>query len=136
MASSAVLRQAYTGNGLSIDGGGSFTLPRLVGTARAMEILAFDDPIDAEKAMSWGLVTRLCPDGTAKETALNMAEELCAKSLASFGWSKGLINDSFDTPLETQLERERRALRACAAHREGQEGLSAFMEKRKPIFRR
>ena len=58
MEASALLRQAYTTNGLSIDGGGTFTLPRLVGMARALEIAAFDRPISAEQALSWGLVTR------------------------------------------------------------------------------
>ena len=54
MEASATLRQAYTSNGLSIDGGGTFALPRLVGLARAMEIAAFDQPISAETALSWG----------------------------------------------------------------------------------
>lgn len=134
MERSAVLRQAYTSNGLSIDGGGSFTLPRLVGMARAMEILAFDEPIPAERALSWGLVTRVVDDGKALEEAHSMAEVLIHKSLASFAWSKKLVTDSFDTPFETQLERERRALSACAAHAEGREGLKAFREKRKPVF--
>ncbi len=57
MAQSATLRQAYTSSGLSIDGGGSFALPRLVGHARALEIMAFDRPIASEQAQSWGLVT-------------------------------------------------------------------------------
>ena len=55
MEKSAVLRQAYTSNGLCIDGGGTFTLPRLVGYARALEIAAFDEPISADQALSWGL---------------------------------------------------------------------------------
>ena len=55
MASTAVLRQAYTSNGLSIDGGGTFMLPRLVGLARALEIAAFDKPISADQALKWGL---------------------------------------------------------------------------------
>jgi 2-(1,2-epoxy-1,2-dihydrophenyl)acetyl-CoA isomerase len=135
MERSARLRQAYTSNGLSIDGGGSFTLPRLVGAARAMEILAFDEPISADKALDWGLVTRVVEDGQALETALAMAEELSGKSLASFAWSKRLITDAFDVSFETQIEKERRALSACAAHREGKEGLQAFLEKRKPSFK-
>jgi 2-(1,2-epoxy-1,2-dihydrophenyl)acetyl-CoA isomerase len=57
METSGILRQAYTSNGLSIDGGGTFSLPRLVGLAKALEIAAFDRPIDAEKAYEWGLVT-------------------------------------------------------------------------------
>ena len=62
MEKSAVLRQAYTSNGLCIDGGGTFTLPRLVGYARALEIAAFDEPISADQALSWGLVTKVVED--------------------------------------------------------------------------
>ena len=54
MAESAKLRQGYTSNGLCIDGGGTFTLPRLVGLARAMEIVAFDKPISSGQALAWG----------------------------------------------------------------------------------
>jgi 2-(1,2-epoxy-1,2-dihydrophenyl)acetyl-CoA isomerase len=63
MAQSATLRQGYTSNGLCIDGGGTFTLPRLVGLARAMEIVAFDKPISSEQALAWGLVTKVVEDG-------------------------------------------------------------------------
>jgi 2-(1,2-epoxy-1,2-dihydrophenyl)acetyl-CoA isomerase len=134
MTESAVLRQAYTSNGLCIDGGGSFTLPRLVGIARALEIMAFDEPISSKQALSWGLVTKVVEDGQALEAARGMARELTQKSLSSFAWSKKLLTDSFDTSFETQIERERRALSNCAAHPEGQEGLKAFAEKRKPVF--
>ena len=63
MATSAILKQGYTSSGLSIDGGGSFILPRLVGAAKALEIAAFDRPISAEKALKWGLITEMVDDG-------------------------------------------------------------------------
>jgi 2-(1,2-epoxy-1,2-dihydrophenyl)acetyl-CoA isomerase len=134
MAKSAVLRQAYTSNGLSIDGGGTFTLPRLVGLARAFEIAAFDQPISAEQARKWGLVTKVVEDGTSLEEAMYMAEVLAQGSLQSFGCAKQLLTDSFSNSFETHLELERVALRSCAAHPDGREGLTAFLEKRKPIF--
>lgn len=134
MAKSAVLRQAYTSNGLCIDGGGTFTLPRLVGLARALEIAALDEPIPAERAMALGLATRVVDDGRAREEAVEMARALARGSLHSFGWSKRLLTDSFDTPLEAHLEREREGLAACAAHPDGREGLRAFAEKRRPVF--
>ncbi|UCF57432.1 MAG: enoyl-CoA hydratase/isomerase family protein [Deltaproteobacteria bacterium] len=134
MEASAVLRQAYTSNGLSIDGGGTFTLPRLIGLARAMEIAALDRPINSEQAYSWGLVTEVVEDGQAMKRAIEMVEEMKRGSLSSFAASKKLINDSFDTSLEAQLEREREALSWCADHPNGQEGISAFLEKRKPVF--
>ena len=75
MAKSAVLRQAYTSNGLSIDGGGTFTLPRLVGYARALEIAAFDEPISSDQALAWGLVTKVAEDGQVLNEAAAMLQQ-------------------------------------------------------------
>lgn len=134
MEKSAGLQQAYTSSGLSIDGGGSFNLPRLVGFARAMEIAAFDEPIPAARALEWGLITRVADDGKALEDALDMARRLCRRSLNSFAASKKLLTDAFNTSFETQLETERNMLAACVDHPDGREGLRAFSEKRQPEF--
>lgn len=134
MATSAVLRQAYTSNGLSIDGGGTFTLPRLVGYARALEIAAFDEPISSDRALAWGLVTKVVENGQALNEATAMIQRLTQRSIHSFAWSKKLITDSFNCSFETQLENERAALGVCADHSDGREGLTAFSEKRKPKY--
>lgn len=134
MEASAVLRQAYTTNGLSIDGGGTFALPRLVGLARAMEILAFDRPISAEQALSWALVTEVVEDGQSVKRAIELAKEMKGVSLSSFAACKKLMTDSFDTSFETQLEKERETLSWCADHPNGREGIAAFLEKRKPVY--
>jgi 2-(1,2-epoxy-1,2-dihydrophenyl)acetyl-CoA isomerase len=134
MAESAVLRQGYTSNGLSIDGGGSFALPRLVGLAKALEIAAFDEPISPVKALEWGLVTKVVPDSEIQKEALSMLKGLAKGSLHSFAWSKRLFLESFTNTLETQLELERQGISECASHPDGQEGVKAFVEKRKPVF--
>ncbi len=134
MARSASLRQAYTSSGLSIDGSGTFTLPRLAGLARALEIAALDPVISADQAAAWGLVTRVVEDGKSLEEAISLARQIASGSLYAFGWAKQLLTDSLDTSFETQMEHERIALSACAAHPDGQEGLRAFAEKRKPVF--
>jgi len=134
MDKSAILRQAYTSNGLCIDGGGTFMLPRLVGLARALEIVAFDKPISSEQALAWGLTTKVVEDGRSVEEAVKMAHELARGSLNSFGWTKQLLTDSFNMAFEAQIERERAGLCSCAAHPDGTEGLQAFVEKRKPVF--
>src|SRR6266511_1583968 len=134
MAESATLRQAYTSSGLSIDGGGSFALPRLVGLARAMQIMAFDNPIPSAQALEWGLVTKVVPDDEVIPEALAMLNQLTKTALHSFAWSKKLMTDSFNNALETQLELERHGISDCAAHPDGQEGIRAFVEKRKPSF--
>jgi 2-(1,2-epoxy-1,2-dihydrophenyl)acetyl-CoA isomerase len=134
LTQSAVMRQGYTSNGLSIDGGGTFTLPRMVGTAKALEIAALDRPISAEQALSLGLATEVVPDGRALERSLALIREVNARPLSSFGASKRLINESLCNPLEVQLERERELLARCADHPNGREGMAAFLEKRKPVF--
>jgi 2-(1,2-epoxy-1,2-dihydrophenyl)acetyl-CoA isomerase len=134
MGESATLRQAYTSSGLSIDGGGSFALPRLVGLARAMEIMAFDEPITAARALEWGLVTKVVPNDEVLSESVAMLDHLARTSLHSFAWSKKLMMDSFHNTLETQLELERQGISDCGAHPDGQEGIKAFVEKRKPSF--
>lgn len=134
MAESAVLRQAYTSSGLSIDGGGTFALPRLVGLARALEIAAFDKPLPSAQALAWGLVTQVVPDDKVVEESLSMLHGLAKSALHSFAWSKRLLNESLNNTLETQLELERQGISDCARHPNGQEGITAFVEKRKPVF--
>jgi 2-(1,2-epoxy-1,2-dihydrophenyl)acetyl-CoA isomerase len=119
-----------------MDGGGTFTLPRLVGLARALEIAALDEPIAAAQALAWGLVTKVVPDGALVEEALALAGAIARKSLHSLGWSKQLLIDSFSTPLEAQLERERQGLVRCASHPDGVEGMNDFLEKRPPEYNR
>ena len=134
MGQSVVLRQAYTSSGLSIDGGGSFALPRLVGLARAMELMAFDEPISSAQALGWGLVTKVVPDNDVLSEATAMLTRLSKTSLHSFAWSKKLMTNSFHTNLEAQLELERQGISDCAAHPDGQEGIKAFVENRKTSF--
>jgi 2-(1,2-epoxy-1,2-dihydrophenyl)acetyl-CoA isomerase len=134
MEASAILRQAYTSNGLSIDGGGTYTLPRLIGMAKALEIAAFDTPINAEKALSWGLVTEVVDDGDGVKKAVELVQEIQNRSLSSFAASKKLMTDSFHTPFETRLENERNLLSWAADQPDGREGIRAFLEKRKPAF--
>ncbi len=109
-------------------------LPRIVGLARALEIAGFDTPISSEKALTWGLVTRVVDDGHSLEEAVKMAHELSHGSLNSFGWAKQLLTDSFNTAFEAHIERERLGLCNCAEHQDGTEGIQAFTEKRKPVF--
>lgn len=134
MEKSAVMKQAYTSNGLCIDGGGTYSLPRMIGIARTLELAAFDNAIPAEKAREWGLVTRVVDDGTSLESARELLSEITRKSIHAFGVVKNLVNDSFHHSFERVLEKERDGLGRCGKHREGVEGIQAFLEKRKPDF--
>ena len=66
--------------------------------------------------------------------SLALLDEVAKTSLHSFAWSKKLMTNSFHNSLETQLELERQGISDCAAHPDGQEGIRAFVEKRKPSF--
>ncbi len=136
MAKSAVLKQAYTSWGLCMDGGSTYTLPRLIGLARTLEIAGMDAPITSEQALAWGLATKVTDDDRVLDEAMAMASALAERSLHAFGIVKQCLNDSFHTPLEMQLEREREAIALCGKHPDGQEGMTAFASKRKPVFRR
>lgn len=134
MAESARLKQGFTSNALCIDAGGTFTLPRLVGFARALEIATFDEVISAQKALDWGLVNQVVADAEVLDAADALMKKICKKSLHTFAWSKQLLNNAFETSLETQLDRERAGLVSCVSHPDGVEGMHAFLEKRKPHY--
>jgi 2-(1,2-epoxy-1,2-dihydrophenyl)acetyl-CoA isomerase len=80
------------------------------------------------------LVTEVAEDELVPEAAKDMASGLARGSLHAFGVCKALMTESFHTGLEVQLEKERVGISTCAAHNDGQEGIRAFLEKRKPIF--
>ena len=134
MAETARLKQAFTSQGLCLDGGGTWFLPRLVGLGRALKLAALDEWISAEQALNWGLVNRVVsPDQLTAETP-SWASRLAERSSHAFATVKQLLNESWNTPLETQLEHERQNLVRTVEHSDGQEGLSAFLEKRSPRF--
>ena len=100
-----------------------------------LEIAAFDQPISSAQALEWGLVTKVVPDDKVIEEARTMLEGLAKSALHSFAWSKRLLTESLTNTLETQLEMEREGISDCARHPNGQEGIRAFLEKRKPVFK-
>jgi 2-(1,2-epoxy-1,2-dihydrophenyl)acetyl-CoA isomerase len=85
--------------------------------------------------MEWGLVTKVVADEEVLSEAFSILDRLSQGSLHSFAWSKRLMVDSFNNTLETQLEMERQGISDCAAHPEGQEGIKAFLEKRRPHYK-
>jgi 2-(1,2-epoxy-1,2-dihydrophenyl)acetyl-CoA isomerase len=133
-AESAKFTMAYTKIGLSPDGGSSYFLPRVVGLRRAQELMFTNRVLTAAEALDWGLVTRVVPDGTALDAALELAEAFTSGSKGANAAIKHLLTASFDSSLETQLELEGRLIADRSASPDGREGTDAFAAKRRPVF--
>lgn len=134
-ASSAKFTMAYTRIGVTPDGSSTFTLPRLVGMARAKEMILLNPVYTADEAAAKGLVTAVVPDDQLMARAQEIAAQLANGPTLAYGEAKRLLADSFSNSLETQMELETRAISGLAAHtRDAREGFTAFSEKRKPVF--
>jgi 2-(1,2-epoxy-1,2-dihydrophenyl)acetyl-CoA isomerase len=134
MANTAYLKQSNTSYGLSLPAGGTFTLPRLVGVGRALEIVMLDQPIPAKKADELGLVNRVVSGDRLLSEAQTLATQVAQMPIDALGQVKQLMNESFYSTLSEQLAAERQAIAISANSLEGREGLSAFMQKRSPVF--
>ena len=135
MSRDAFMQLAYTSHGLSIDGGGTFTLPRLVGLSGAMKIALFDERMLAAECLDLNLVHEIVPGDELTERAMALGQRFAAMPVEVIGRTKRLFNRSFDSPLEQQLEAERTELARAGSHAEGAEGIAAFLEKRRPDYR-
>ena len=124
---------AYANIGASPDGGSTYFLPRLVGYKKTMEMIMLPDRFDAETARLHGLVNWVVPsDRLAAETA-RIAQRLAAGPTRAYAEGKRLVNQSLD-PLNAQMEQELQAFSRCARGPDLKEGVTAFVEKRKPVF--
>jgi 2-(1,2-epoxy-1,2-dihydrophenyl)acetyl-CoA isomerase len=133
-AESAKFTMAYTAAGLSPDGSSSYFLPRLIGIRRTTDLMMTNRRLTASEAAEWGLINRVVPDDNVQTAALELATQLANGPTDSFGVVKKLLLCSFDNSLETQMELEGRAIAERAGSVNGQEGVRAFLEKRKPNF--
>lgn len=126
---------AYCQLGVSPDGGGSYSLPRLLGLRRAMELALLDERIDARRAQELGLVSRVVADESLEQATDALAQRLASQPTAALGRTKRLFNASLQNDLATQLEAERQSFLAGADSDDFAEAVAAFVAKRKPEFR-
>lgn len=133
-AKSATFIQAFSKISLIPDSGGTFFLPRLVGTQRALALTLTGDKITADEAMEMGMVYRVYDDEDFIHAWQTVAENLANGATKAFGLTKRLINQSFSNTLEQQLEAEKQIQAEAGATHDFREGVTAFLEKRKPIF--
>lgn len=134
-AASAVYTMAYTNAGLSPDGSSTFFMPRKIGDRRARELMLTNRVLKAEEALEWGVVNQVVPDDQLMDEARQLANKLANGPTQAFGQVKALLNTTFDNSLETQMELEARAIADMVGTADGQEGLDAFFNKRKPDFK-
>jgi enoyl-CoA hydratase/carnithine racemase len=121
---------AYGALGLSPDGGMSWRLPRLVGMRRAQDIILTNRRMTSEEAAAIGLVSRMVEDDELAEVGAKVAAELAAAPTAALGAARNLLLDSFETPLEAQLECEARSIAALGRSAETRAPVAAFLERR------
>jgi 2-(1,2-epoxy-1,2-dihydrophenyl)acetyl-CoA isomerase len=134
-ARSSHFTAAYGTIGLTPDGGMSWMLPRLVGLRKAQEIILTNCRIKADEAEAIGLITRAVDDAQLPEEGRVAAARLADSAVAAVGAARGLLQDSFSSAYETQLEREARAISVAGASPECREGLAAYFAKRRPEFK-
>jgi 2-(1,2-epoxy-1,2-dihydrophenyl)acetyl-CoA isomerase len=125
---------AYPRIGLSIDGGSSFFLPRLVGLRRAQEIAFRDEPIEAPEAEEIGLVTEAIPDGGFEEAVATEAERLASGPTRAYAETKALVRSSFETGLDEQLSREAARLAGLTRTDDYARGIEGFLADETPAF--
>ena len=130
---SARFNLAYTSVGLTPDAGTTFLLPRAVGHKRAMELLLLNRALDADEALSWGLVNEVVAGERLLERAIEVAERLAHGPSSAFGATKRLIASSLGA-LESQMVLESETIAAQATSPEAAEGIDAFLGKRRPRF--
>ena len=114
--------------------GGTQRLPRLIGRAAAAELLFSGDPIDAGRALELGLVSRVVEPDALMDTALEVARRYAAQAPLAFAATKRTLAEGLDRPLAEGLEVERREFVGLFASEDAREGITAFLEKRAPVW--
>lgn len=131
----ATLGLPETHIGLFAAGGGTQRLPRLVGEARAKELLYLGRSLTARNALEIGLVNRVVPAGKAREASLELARELAQRPALALRAIKDAVHFGRHRALEEGLAREAELIDRIYVSHDAQEGIKAFLEKRKPGFR-
>jgi len=134
-ADNAYFTTAYSHIALSPDGGQTFFLPRIVGMKKATELLMLADRFSAQEALQWGLINRVVPAAELAAETLKLAQRIQKGPRHAYGEAKQLLNRSYETSLAAQLQNEADAFSRCAATEDFAEGVSAFVEKRKAVFK-
>ena len=134
-ARSAYFLQAFRRIGLVPDGGSTWILPRLIGKARAMELSLLGERLPSEKALEWGLISRVVDDAELMPKAKELAADLASGPTVSLKLIRRLYWESTDNSYEEQLNLERQMQRIAGSTSDFAEGVRAFLEKRPAKFK-
>lgn len=134
-AKSASFIQAFSKIGLIPDSAGTYTLPRLVGLQLASALMITGDKLSAEDARNFGLVYKVFEDAELLEQSMSKSTDIAAMPTKAIGLTKRLLNESYSNTLQQQLNREKEIQVESAKSYDYNEGVKAFLEKRKPEFK-
>lgn len=124
----------FTKRGFTPDSGATWLLPRLVGIARAKEMLLLGRPISGSDAAAWGLVHRAVPEGELDAALDELVTELEASATVALGLTKRCIHAALDGTIGDAMEAEAMALELSSRTADFREGLAAFKDRRDPTF--
>ncbi|HET6990927.1 MAG TPA: enoyl-CoA hydratase-related protein, partial [Bacteroidia bacterium] len=132
---SASFIQAFSKIALIPDSGGTFLLPKLIGLQRASALMMLGDKVSAAEALQMGMIYKMTDDDALMETAMTIAKTLSEMPTKALGLTKRLLNEGTTNSLEQQLIREGQEQVVAAGTSDFKEGIAAFMEKRKAVFK-
>jgi enoyl-CoA hydratase len=121
--------------GIMPGGGGTQTLPRIVGERRAKELILTARPFSAEEALAWGVVSKLCAPGKVLQDALAVADRIASLAPLAVRQAKRAIREGLHKDLASAMQLEIDAYNRLVGTEDRKEGLRAFIEKRKPEFK-
>ncbi len=127
--------QAFSKIGLIPDSGGTFFLPRLIGFQKASALMMLGDKVSALEALNMGMIYKIFPVGIFDEEVKSLAENLAQMPTKAIGLTKRLLNQSMTNNLEQQLALESDLQIEASSSYDYNEGVTAFVEKRKPEFK-
>ncbi len=130
----AVFAENFVKVGLISGDGGSWLLPRAVGLSRACEMSFTGEPVDAQTAVAWGMVSRVVSPDDLLPEAQKLAARIAANPPGALRMAKRLIREGQNVRFDTLLEMAAAFQAACHHTRDHEEAVSAFFEKRKPVF--
>jgi 2-(1,2-epoxy-1,2-dihydrophenyl)acetyl-CoA isomerase len=132
---SAAFTQAFSKIGLIPDSGGTFLLPKLIGFQKATALMMLGEKVSAADALQMGMIYKVAEDAQLQETAMAIAKTLSEMPTKGLGLTKRLLNEGTTNSLVQQLKREGEEQVVAAGTHDFLEGIKAFMEKRKPVFK-